>query len=253
MTTPLFRNTSVSMFSVGLLLLASIAQAQAPSQSFFSAVAFGTNNALLSNGITNRSWINPATSPAKRSDLATQDGKYSSAEVLQYKPSSTVSQSVRTDLRTHLIRTNSSPEFQAEITKALSTDAIWQEFDRLLTSYGYSSRNLADVMAAYYVCGWEIVHKQEIQPQQFKAIRNQLAVTMANSPDIRRLSDAEKQRTAEAMGIMTAIAGAGSQELLKQRNQQGFAELQQAVYQSFSRQGIDLKQLKLTDDGFVMG
>lgn len=220
------------------------------SSSVFQQGVIGMGKPTLEAG--QKAYTSSASQNAKNNSSA-RISLNAMTKVLQYKSSSTISQSVRTDLRTHLIRTNSSPGFQAEITKALSTDAIWQEFDRLLTSYGYSSRNLADVMAAYYVCGWEIVHKQEIQPQQFRAIRNQLAVTMANSPDIRRLSDAEKQRTAEAMGIMTAIAGAGSQELLKQRNQQGFAELQQAVYQSFSKQGIDLKQLKLTDDGFVMG
>lgn len=176
------------------------------------------------------------------------------AASLGYSPSASVSQSVRKEMLANLLASNRDPAAQSEIKQLFATDEVWREFDRLLSSYGYSSRNLADVVAAYYVGAWEIVnYREEVQPRQFKAIREQLAGTLVTMPGIVNASDAQKQQWAESMGMTTALLGSSSAALLQKGKASEFALLQAQVRQGMIEYyGIDMKGLQVTDAGFVM-
>ena len=49
-----------------------------------------------------------------------------------------------------------NPATREQMTKAFADDAVLKEFDRVMSANGYSSRNVADDMAALLVLCWEI-------------------------------------------------------------------------------------------------
>ena len=121
----------------------------------------------------------------------------------------------------------------------------------MLAGSGYNSRNIADVLASYYVSAWEIVNSRSATPSDSRAARDRIAWSLKRSPEIMFMSDAEKQRSAESLGIITAVSSTGSRALLQRNDAVNYARLQQQVNQSFLQQGIDMKQLSLGRYGFI--
>jgi hypothetical protein len=168
---------------------------------------------------------------------------------LNYQPSDGISRTLRQQIATQV--TPIDPSQTARARDALTSGAIWLQFDQLLASSGYNARNIADVMAAYYVSAWEIVNKTAASPGNSRAARDRMAWSLKRSPEIMFMSDAEKQRSSEALGMLTAVSSTGGRALLQHNDTDTYAALQDRVYQSFVQQGIDLKQLSLGRYGFV--
>lgn len=168
---------------------------------------------------------------------------------LDYRPSPGISRTLREQISVNVAA--SDPVQTTQIRTVFSTDWTWRTFDRLLSQAGYNARNLADVMAAYYVSAWEIVHGAIAGRTDTQAARERIAGSLKHSPEIMFMSDAEKQRSAETFGILTTVSSAGSRSLIEYNDANGYATLQQQVHQAFLWQGIDLRRLNLSRDGFV--
>jgi hypothetical protein len=141
----------------------------------------------------------------------------------------------------------------AAMTPAIRSGKLMRSFDGLLQRYGYSSRNLGDVLAAYLVICWEIVNETDSnqQPAGQRAVRRQLAGALASVPTIARMSDAQKQSQAERTAYLTMIAGSAYQALKHGSEPARLEDLQRNVRKDLLRSGIDLKRLVLTDGGLV--
>ena len=170
---------------------------------------------------------------------------------LDYQAQEGISRTLREQLAQRV--SEAEPEQQPEVRSALASGWLWRQFESLLSRIGYSSRNLADVMASYYVGAWEIVNRSAATPGNFRAARDQIARSLTHSPEIILMTDPEKQRTSEALGILTTVASNGSQALLLKGDQIGYLAMQTAVYESLLEQGIDLKRLSLGYRGFEPG
>jgi hypothetical protein len=170
---------------------------------------------------------------------------------LDYQPQEGISRTLREQLATRVA--DAEPEQETEVRSALASGWIWRQFESLLSGIGYSSRNLADVMASYYVGAWEIVNRSVAKPAHFRAAREQIATALTHSPEIILMTDPEKQRSSEALGILTTVASSGSQALLLKGDQIGYLAMQTAIYESMLEQGIDLKRLSLGYRGFQPG
>lgn len=176
-----------------------------------------------------------------------------SLDALEFSTSGKVESATRRKIFESLSQTTSDPAMLEELRKSVDSDAVWNQFDRLLRSFGYSSDNLADVMTAYYVINWEVVNGEDAtrHPDGIRAINRALTSTLAASPELQAMSDAEKQEAAEIMAYMATIAGAAKNELRDRGDGAGLADLQSAIRQTVLKQGIDLARLQLTDQGFV--
>lgn len=136
---------------------------------------------------------------------------------------------------------------------AVASGRPWDEFDQLLRQHGYDPRDLADVVAAFYLIAWEVATGGDAlaQPAGIAAVRGQAREMLAGNPAMSRLTEAERQTTAETLAFhamaITARhqdlrnAGAGPQ-VIAYRN-----EVANAVVQW---QGIDLRRFALTASGF---
>lgn len=226
--------------------------------SLFATPCMGQDNAeiaslystsLLQTGLTqvSRASLAAAQRSVLGEPLPAANVRVARAE-LHYQSIEGISRTLRQQLASRAIASNPSQAYG--IRRALATDAIWLNFDKALTTFGFSSGNLADVMASYYVRCWEVVNATDAQPVFMRAVRNRLYWMLTYSPEIMLMSDIEKQRTAETLGILTAVAHTGREELNRQGDQIGMVLLQTSVYKSMLMQGIDLKQLTLSSRGF---
>lgn len=145
------------------------------------------------------------------------------------------------------------PDGGGAVAEAVRSGKVMDEFDRLLQRYGYSPRNLGDVLAAHLVICWEIVSGSDSrnEPAGQRAVRRQLAGPLASVPAVARMSDAQKQAQAERTAYLTMVAASAYQELKRGDNPAQLADLQRNVRASLLKSGIALERLVLTEEGLV--
>ncbi|HST44724.1 MAG TPA: DUF6683 family protein [Luteimonas sp.] len=142
----------------------------------------------------------------------------------------------------------------ASLEHAVRSGRLMGRFDDLLAGYGYSPRNLGDVLAAHLVIAWEIANGKDStrQPAGQRAVRRQLAQPLASVPGVARMSDAAKQAQAERTAYMTMIWAAAYQELKDGRDPDQLRSLQDSVRARFRDTGVDLQRLDLGAGGLVL-
>ncbi|WP_168148935.1 DUF6683 family protein [Solimonas marina] len=168
---------------------------------------------------------------------------------LHFQVSDGIGPTLRQQLAQRMVYAN--PQQAVQIRTALSSDWLWQEFDHHLSREGYDSRDLGDVMTAYYVSSWEVVHHADVSSEQYRAARNQIVWYLRRSPEIMFMTDIEKQRAAEAFALLVSTIQSGRRDLRQKRDDTGLAYLQNLVYQSVLTQGVDLKRLDIGHRGFI--
>lgn len=171
------------------------------------------------------------------------------AAQLYYEPIDSISRTLYEQLGGRMLRHD--PRQAGRIHHLVLSGWVWQEFEQWLGRLGYSGRNVADVLTSYYVGSWEIVNQTVAGPAQWRAVRSQIGIALAYSPEVLLMSDIEKQRSSQTLGIVTAITNANRQNLQVEGDQVGLIALQLAVHESLLAQGIDLKRLRIGNRGFV--
>lgn len=169
---------------------------------------------------------------------------------LFYMANDSISRTLHQQIAGHMMRYD--PKQAPRIQSLMLSGVIWRDYDALLNRLGYSGRNVADVLTSYYIGSWEIVNQSVVTPDRWRAVRNQIARSLSRSPEIMLMSDIEKQRSSETLGIVTAVTNANRQALTIQGDQIGLLALQSSVYESLMAQGIDLKRLFVTARGFAL-
>ena len=145
------------------------------------------------------------------------------------------------------------PDHREQIAAELDSGTLQTQFANLLSSYGYSSRNVADVMTAYLIIAWEVVHNEDatVHLDGIGVIHRTLQKTLAHSASMRTLNDAQKQELAETLGNLTMLAAVAKNTLVQRGDAAGLSTLQQGVQTTTERFGVDLKSLRITDQGFM--
>ncbi len=170
---------------------------------------------------------------------------------LQYQASDSISHTLHEQIAGRMMAYD--PAQAAPIQTLLVSGEVWRDFDGLLSRLGLSSRNIADVMTSYYVGSWEVVNQTVASAAFWLGARKQIAASLSRSPEILLMSDSEKQRSSETLGIVTAVTSSAWQAMQVQGDQIGLLALQSSVHQSLLQQGIDMKRLKLSQRGFAPG
>jgi hypothetical protein len=145
----------------------------------------------------------------------------------------------------------SSPN-PAGLRQAVQSGAPWAEFDRLLVQHGYDPRDLSDVVAAFYLIAWEVSTGGDAttQPAGIAAVRGQARQMLAGMPNLSRMTDAERQATAETLAFHAMAVVARHQDL-RSAGVGALAAYRNEVAQSVAQQqGIDLRRFALTPAGF---
>ncbi|SNB69642.1 hypothetical protein SAMN07250955_10727 [Arboricoccus pini] len=126
----------------------------------------------------------------------------------------------------------------------------------LLARYGLSGDNLADVMAAYWVNSWEVVSEgasTDAVPsgRAMLAVEGSLKQALLENAALPKLSDAQKQAMADSMIYQSVLASAAAESMGKTPDPARRAAFIDQVNAPFAAAGVDLRQLSLTEEGFI--
>ncbi|WP_332837823.1 DUF6683 family protein, partial [Neoroseomonas rubea] len=167
-----------------------------------------------------------------------------------FAPVPGVSARVRQQVLAAMLPTSPNP---AGLRAAVESGLPWQEFDRLLAQHGYDSRDLADVVAAFYLIAWEVSTGGDAltQPAGIAAVRGQARQMVAANPAMARLDEAGRQATAETLAFYAMAMAARLADLRAAGAPGPVAAFRAEVAQTVSQQqGIDLRRFTLTASGF---
>jgi hypothetical protein len=144
-----------------------------------------------------------------------------------------------------------NPATREQMTKAFADDAVLKEFDRVMSASGYSSRNVADDMAALLVLCWEIFTGGTANKLQIAGAHQQSRGIFLGTPALRTMTNAERQEMAERIAYQFVISDMVNQVALRSGDQAQQAQIRQSAAAVMrQRVDIDITRLRLTERGF---
>jgi hypothetical protein len=136
-----------------------------------------------------------------------------------------------------------------------SFDTMINRFDRRFSNYGFSSSNLGDTFAGYLIIAWEIVHNADASsnPSGIRRVREAVGQILEQKGKAARFSNENKQKYSEVFKCLTELVREQDQRLRQANNGAAQHQLESQIVQTARKFGIDLRRLRLTDQGFVNG
>ncbi len=172
-----------------------------------------------------------------------------SVQALSFQPSTAVSNKVRNAFIEALQKAN--PQSAAEIESKLRQQDVIGDFARDMAPYGLRADDVADTLTAYWLTMWIIANQEPIpNVDKVQAVQKQVRTVILQNNSVVQATDAARQEIAEVTIYETMIALG----LLANANQTGdryqLQQLADSAYQNILKQGIDLRDMKLTSNGF---
>ncbi len=167
-----------------------------------------------------------------------------------FTPDSSISARVRQQVLASALPTSPNPD---ALRATVDAGRPWQEFDNLLIQHGYDPRDLSDVVAAFYLIAWEVATGGDAlaQPAGIAAVRGQARQMLAANPAMARLSEGERQATAETLAFHAIAIAARNQDLHNAGGGPQVIAYRTEVANAVAQwQGIDLRRFALTPSGF---
>jgi hypothetical protein len=144
-----------------------------------------------------------------------------------------------------------NPATREQMTKAFADDAVLKEFDRVMSANGYSSRNVADDMAALLVLCWEVFTGRTANKHQIAGAHLQSRGIFLGTTALRTMTNAERQEMAERIAYQFVISDMTNQLALRSGDQAQQAQIRQSAAAVMrQRVDIDITRLRLTEKGF---
>lgn len=143
------------------------------------------------------------------------------------------------------------PEGAAQMEQLFNSADVIGQIGAVVAPYGYSIYNVADAYALYWMTAWEGARgsNRNFSRSEMQAVQSQTRKALLATPQIARMSDADKQQMAEAMWIQIALID-GTIEKAKQ-DPALMAAVQRSIREGASATGLDLDAIRLTENGFV--
>ena len=143
----------------------------------------------------------------------------------------------------------------AALVNAPNYDSLITRFDGRFANYGYSRHNIGDTVAGYMIITWEILHNANASntPAGIRRVRVAVCQILEQRGKATRLTSENKQKISE---ILKCLAELGNEEVRRAHQTNNAAAIQQAqnlLTQFPLSLGIDLRQYRLTDQGFTNG
>jgi hypothetical protein len=136
-----------------------------------------------------------------------------------------------------------------------SFDTMINRFDRRFANYGFSSHNLGDTFAGYLIIAWELVHNADASttPEGIRRVREAVCQIIEQKGKAAHFSEGNKQKYAEVFKCLTELVREQDKRLRQVNNRAAEQQLSNQIVQTAHKFGIDLRRLRLTDQGFVNG
>lgn len=123
---------------------------------------------------------------------------------------------------------------------------------KIVGSDGLRPGDMADAVASYWILNWVMANGGDNSRAEAQAVRRQVRRMIAASPGYGRLSEAQRQEISEVLMLNFLIQHAAYTDALQRGDSDTANRLGEAATARFQKEmGIDLRQLRLTDAGFV--
>lgn len=125
---------------------------------------------------------------------------------------------------------------------------------KIVGSDGLRPGDMVDAVTGYWILNWVMVNDGDNTRAEAQAVRRQVRRMIAASPGYGRLSEAQRQEMSEVLMLNFLIQHAAYTDALQRGDSDTAHRLGRAAAIRFQKEmGIDLRQLRLTDAGFVQG
>ena len=117
---------------------------------------------------------------------------------------------------------------------------------------GLDSGTMEGMLALWYGQAWAIANQQPLpSKQQYQGIANQLYTSIQNSPQWSKMNNQQRQEFIEQLAYPLIVQKANYQAYLKQGKKDSMARMAAATHEGLKKIGLDLRNLKLSDNGFI--
>jgi hypothetical protein len=204
--------------------------------------------AILNNG---RHAVETATATAVAAAEERKPGNSEPAEVpLTFVPDARLSDWTRVSMIDTLCKDD--PELRTRMQHAFADNAVLKDFDRYMSARGYSSRDVSDGMAELLLLSWQIVTGQTATEEQTHGVHQQTRALLLTSPQVRTMTNADRQLLGERIAYQVMISASASRQSLQGgADQSQRTVLRESAAEMMRREGVDPRQVRLTDRGFV--
>ena len=141
----------------------------------------------------------------------------------------------------------------AGLRQLLASNDFVQMWTKGAAPDGMRPNDLGDSLAEYWTTNWAYASGlSATTPAQTKAIRFQLGPTIARNPQVRRMSDAQKQAFSETLMLNLVVEVIGMEAGRRKHDPAVLQKIRTQTAARFKQEfGVDLMELKLTRRGFV--
>ena len=192
----------------------------------------------------------PARSPAKKR-VAAPTPRVAPAATTRYRPSPAVSVRVRGQF-VGWMRGRVGAADAGKLAAAFAQSDPVRSWAQIVAADGLHPNDLADSLAGYWILNWAMANGADNNRAQVLAVRRQVAAMLATNPAAARRSEAQRQEMSETLILNFLIQHAAYDDAVRRGDRDGMRRLGDAAVARFrGEMGVDLRQLRLTDTGFV--
>lgn len=190
-----------------------------------------------------------AARPVPGANLAGQ--RNAAAVSTRYRPSPAVSTRVRGQFADFVAKRD--PANGDRLRQAVQQKDLLGAWEKHVSVDGLRRGDVADAMTAYWVQNWQIANNVPFANRaQVQGVRGQVSQALGSNPAFARLDDAGKQEMAEVFMLNFVAQGSAFSDANAKKNTTLSRQLSEAAVARFRNEmSIDLRQLKLTEGGFV--
>jgi len=171
--------------------------------------------------------------------------------VTTYRASPAVSARVRRQFSDWMGK-QTSPEGGRRVAQELDRIDPVRSWAQLVSAEGLRPGDTADALAGYWVLNWVMANGGDSNRAQVLAVREQVRPIIASNPGYARLNEAQRQEMAEVFMLNFLIQHAAYSDAVKRGDQATARRLGDAAVKRFRNEmGVDLRRIRLTEDGFV--
>jgi hypothetical protein len=247
----------VATFAMGLALSSPALAQDFPAP--FSGLMQSETNRMLMDNLRNRN-LGLLDSPRPGGPSTPRGGTQASRLMAtpstasvstRYRASPEVSARVRKQFSDYMAKQAGAEGGRKIATAMERTDPV-QNWARLVASDGLRTGDAADALAGYWVLNWMIANRGDNTRAQTLAVREQVRPIIASNPGYARLNEAQRQEFAEVLMLNFLVQQTAYTDALQRRDESTARRLGDAAVARFrSEMGVDLRQITLTDNGFV--
>jgi hypothetical protein len=209
-----------------------------------SMMAVGQMNNVLGNTVQG------GGSGDRRADPSAISRPVASAST-HYRASQAVSNRVRGQFADFVARTD--PANADRLRQTVQQNDLLGLWEKHVSVDGLWRGDVADAMTAYWVQNWQIANNVSFTNRtQIQAVRGQVYRALGSNPRFARLDDAGKQEVAEVFMLNFVAQGSAFSDATAKGDKGLSKRLSDAAVTRFrTEMGVDLRRLRLTDQGFV--